>query len=249
VIIISIKRYINFLNKNILNGEVNDMDKEKLLQMQFALFFLQPQARPDLMIQKINEIFEDRFDQMPVIIPLPDQAPIDIPIVNMRNSKGDFFCNISKGRLDIIFNFGLSDEITNKKVENFMHQIKSFAKAIMNYKEMNRFGIIAQYFIPSVESIKEIQNKYYKVQLNDLAEISVRYNRRRKLDILDLNDIIEIKDVTIQSDNGTEKGIFIVRDFNNVVNTKTNITYDEINSVIIKYMGLFQTKEILELIK
>lgn len=73
----------------------------KLVNLQIALFFKNRLERPDLFANRINSRLNNKFDDMPQIINLPDEAPADIPVLQMHSSMDDSRFNVSKQRCDL----------------------------------------------------------------------------------------------------------------------------------------------------
>ena len=91
----------------------------------------------------------------------------------------------------------------------------NFSRVIIEMKEITRFGFVGTYFIQKTNPISEIQTKFIKneKQKQNLEELSIRYNSRSSYENLTLNDVVEISKGEI---NGTQEGIVIRRDFNNI---------------------------------
>ena len=191
------------------------MAKEKIVQLQMALFFKGIENRPDRLVGKIDDVMGGLFDQMPTIIPIPSDAPAEFPSVIMRSSNGVYVCNISKTRIDLVVNLAQSSESFSVNIEKFLNQVKNFSRVILEMKEITRFGFVGTYFIQKTNPISEIQTKFIKneKQKQNLEELSIRYNSRSSYENLTINDVVEISKGEI---NGTQEGIVIRRDFNNI---------------------------------
>ena len=55
----------------------------KLVNIQIALFFANKIERPDLFANRVNSRLNNLFDAMPQILNLPDDAPDEIPLVQI----------------------------------------------------------------------------------------------------------------------------------------------------------------------
>ena len=100
-------------------------------------------------------------------------------------------------------------------LERIGDQSADIAELILEMKEITRFGFVGTYFIQKTNPISEIQTKFIKneKQKQNLEELSIRYNSRSSYENLTLNDVVEISKGEI---NGTQEGIVIRRDFNNI---------------------------------
>ena len=224
------------------------MSKERLLQLQFALFFKSIENRPDKLISKVDAAMGDLFDQMPNMMPLPQEAPPEIPRVTMRSSDGIYVCNISKNRIDFIGNYITSGSSVATNLEDFIEKIYSFSEAIFKDKSIIRFGFIEQYFLEHSNGVDKIKSKYLKLELGNLEELSLRYNQVFVSGSLEMNDIVEISKGSIFISGVTQKeGIIIQRDFNN--KPLEVITIEDMKSVIDSNINKFKTSGIRELIE
>ena len=70
----------------------------KIENLQIALFFKNPILRPDIEFKSFIEKFNTLFDLMPTQIPIPNNAPLDIPLMILNSSNNLYSCNISKSR-------------------------------------------------------------------------------------------------------------------------------------------------------
>lgn len=82
---------------------------------------------------------------MPTILPIPDDAPPEIPTVIMQSSDGKYGCNIARSRIDFVINYNNSQS-ASVQLEEFMERIRPFAALIFGYKNIIRFGLVGKYF-------------------------------------------------------------------------------------------------------
>lgn len=190
--------------------------KEKLIQLQFALFFHETELRPDRFIPKIESVFDELFDQIPTILPIPPDAPAEIPVVILNSGDNKYACNISRSRIDFIVNTSNFDVNTNVEVDNFIEKLRPFASMMFGLRKINRFGLIGHYFCKTDNPIKQIQTKFLKNDIGSLQELNLRYNKKFKSSGFDFNHLIEVGQSNQFVNEEMVEGIFIQRDINNV---------------------------------
>lgn len=213
------------------------MDKIKLIQMQLALFFKDLELRPDRLGSKVDSSL-DIFDMMPTNIPVPPDAPSEMPVTIMSSSNGKFNCNISRSRLNFIINFGNSDDALTPQVESFFSYVKTLSDVVLDEKEVIRFGIVAQYFLKDKYAVKRIDKKYFRDDFSNYEELNVRFNKRSEINGLTMNDVVDIGKA-ISKINGIEHpGVLIQRDVNNIpVSGLDKTDIEELtNEIKIKFM-------------
>ncbi|MFE3973273.1 MULTISPECIES: hypothetical protein [unclassified Peribacillus] len=223
------------------------MSKEKLIQLQFALFFEEMDNRPDKFINKIDEALDGVFDQMPTILPIPADAPPEIPSVTMQSSNGLYVCNIAKNRIDFVMNCINSGDSASVIFENFISKIRLFSNVVFGSKNIIRFGFIGRYFYKRNDPAKVIQSKYFKDDLGELEEINLRFNKRFESNDLSFNDVVEISKGSVSENNGPEQyGIVIQRDMNNI--PVVSLQKEDMLSVIKSREDNFKLSGISELV-
>ncbi|MFS0776262.1 hypothetical protein ABC255_09670 [Neobacillus sp. 3P2-tot-E-2] len=224
------------------------MSEISLVQLQYALFFDSIENRPDKLIPRVDDALDGVFDQMPTILPIPQDAPPEVPSVIMQSSNGVYTCNIARTRIDFIVNYGNSGQSVSVNVDDFIKQIRIFSNSVSKYKKFTRFGFVGKYFLKDNNPSRKIQNKYFKKDLGDLEELNFRFNKRFESNELTLNDVVEISKGTINEVGRTsQQGVFIQRDMNNVP-VSTSLATEEILKVITSHQNSFTISGISELI-
>ncbi|MER1958862.1 MAG: hypothetical protein ABS942_15875 [Solibacillus sp.] len=220
---------------------------EKLIHVQLAMFFETPENRPDKLANKIEDVVKDVFDQMPNIIPLPSEAPPEIPRVIMQSSDGVFTCNIGSNRVDFIGNFANFDGEIDSIFDEFLIKAYQFLEAVFESKRVIRFGLVGQYFFQEDDLTEKLKNKYFKTDIGQFDELNLKFNKRFNFEDLKFNDIIDINQGLLNGSNGVEfKGGFIQKDMNNI--PSTSIDLNKIKKLIELNKVKFSKEKIRELI-
>ena len=220
------------------------MKQLKLLQLQLALFFEDIEMRPD---RFVSEISDNIFDQMPIILPVPQDAPAEIPVVMLNSSDGKYSCNIARSRIDFVLNNMNSNNDILDDLIGFINSIRSYVAIIFGKKRIIRFGLIGQYFIESNNAVNTIETKYLKNTIGNLEELNIRYNKRFNSESMMFNDVVEIGKGSITNENITKDGVVIQRDINNVPENKS-IEIEEMFMAIKSKLNDFDAKGIMEIV-
>ena len=229
------------------NKKKKEGSQMRILSIQIALFFKEFQSRPDKYIAKIENHFDDMFDNMPVIRPIPHEAPGDIPVVILSSSKQKVKINISKTRMDFFIDMDETEAISEaiSKNKQLLQKYIEFAK-----KELDviRMGIIANTFIEDNNAIETLKKKYFAVKMDNLNEISIRYNQLSKLKKMRINNLYNFESVTAQINGKDVDGIVLNIDINNqVVNENLRIN-GNIAELLEYALGRFREERIREVI-
>lgn len=222
---------------------------EKIVKLQLALFFQNPISRPDNLMEGINSSMGNLFDAMPQILPIPAEAPAEIPRVQMRSEKGKYNCTIACSRVDFILNGDFRDEtIWPDLTKDFLAKVKLFIGSIFEQSRIVRFGLIANFFIPDKSPAISITKKYLKVDLNLAEEINLRFNKRTSSYGYNLNNITSVNTAVTETNGQVDKGIFIELDVNNIP-TQEPIESDAMLQLIEKQMPFLSPEKVKRLVK
>lgn len=222
----------------------------KLVNLQIALFFNNRMERPDLFANRINSRLNNRFDDMPQIINLPDEVPSDIPIVQMHSSKDDSRFNVSKQRCDLLLSPELLAQTSlSSSVNNYQELFFDYLKAVFEEtQEIIRVGLIVTGFEEKTAPAMYISEKYLSSSLSS-KEASIRINRPETADGFDLNNILEIADGNLINENLgiNQTGIVIKRDINNVPKDGFLLTSKNIKTIWKRALPFFTDKKLGEI--
>lgn len=174
------------------------MPEIKVRQHQLALFL-----ENALLVDKLDtaRIFREEMGEdlsgEPTILPIPNDAPSEIPRIILSSSDKVFVCNISPTRVDFIINLN-NPQITPetvKKVEDLTSYIKSLAKIILTHLKwkINRLA-----YIKSVELnlkggvIQNISSKLTKDISENATQLQIHKMQTVKIDKTTSNHWIRI---------------------------------------------------------
>lgn len=222
---------------------------EKIVKLQLALFFQNQVSRPDNLMGGINSSMGNLFDAMPQILPIPAEAPAEIPRVQMRSENGKYNCNIACSRVDFILNGDFRDEVVWPDfTKDFLAKVKLFISSVFDQSKVVRFGLIGNFFIPDKSATTSMTRKYLKIDLNSAEEINLRFNKRSSSHGYTLNNITSVNTALAETNGQTDKGIFIELDVNNVP-TRDPIKLDAMLQLIEKQMPDFSPEKVKGLVK
>lgn len=205
----------------------------KLLSVQNALFFENPIARPDKYVETINSAMDNVFkDVIPLITPLPEGAPLEMPIVQIATANNLLNVNIARNRADFFlnYNFKMPVEINELLIRNY---VQKFYRIICESIGVVRMGIIYNLFIEDSNGAKTIAEKYFKNSaLENAVELEFRTNVLDDLDGAKLNNLTNIGIGKVTDSEGNDSdGILILRDINNCAVDGRKLTICELDKL------------------
>ena len=197
----------------------------------------------------VNLAMGNLFDAMPQILPIPIEAPAEIPRVHMRSENGRYNCNIACSRIDFIVNGDFRDEISwPNMTRDFLAKLRLFVDNVFGESKIIRFGLIGNFFIPDKTASASLTKKYLKADLNSAEEINLRFNKRSAIHGLQLNNITSVNTVLPETNGVPDKGLFIELDVNNIP-TSAVINSNDLLQLIEKQIPLFSPDKIKGLVK
>lgn len=222
---------------------------EQVIKLQLALFFESYQMRPDNLMHSINSDMGNLFDAMPQIIPMPEDAPLDIPRVQLRSENNRYNCNIAPSRVDFIINGNGNNESSWVQLTNdFLAKLRLFVRSVNSKAGSIRFGLIGNFFVPDNANSASITRKYLKVDLNSAEEINLRFNKRNSSHGLNLNNITSINTAIAEINNVPNKGVFIELDINNVPDNR-RLDIENLIELVSKQLPNFAPEKVKGLVK
>ncbi|EHW0638006.1 hypothetical protein L3I77_004349 [Vibrio vulnificus] len=222
---------------------------EQVIKLQLALFFESYQMRPDNLMHSINSDMGNLFDAMPQVIPMPVDAPLDIPRVQLRSENNRYNCNIAPSRVDFIINGNGSNESSWVQLTNdFLAKLRLFVHSVNSKAGSIRFGLIGNFFIPDNANSASITRKYLKVDLNSAEEINLRFNKRNSSHGLNLNNITSINTAIAEINNVPNKGVFIELDINNIPDNR-RLDIENLIELVSKQLPNFAPEKVKGLVK
>lgn len=218
---------------------------ERILKLQFALFFQANLSRPDHLMNPLNSDMGNLFDAMPQILPIPEGAPADIPRVVLRSEDNRYNCNISSSRIDLIFNFTNEDDSDWPDItKDFLLKSKLFMKSIKSNADIIRFGLVGNFFFPDKNNSSVISRKYLRIDMTSAEEINLRFNKRVESHGYKLNNITSVNTAVVDD----SKGIFVELDVNNVPDGN-KLDFEKVSPIIDKYFQTFSPEQVKGLLK
>ncbi|MFA6081681.1 MAG: hypothetical protein WC741_04725 [Patescibacteria group bacterium] len=234
------------------------MEKNPLIiDSQIGIFFKDSIKRPDELISIINGELDGVFDQMPIILPVPpDINFIDVPIVTLNSSNGEYTCTIAQSRLDFYIK-GIGKQGFSDIKTNFLEKSNKILNKIKKDHKLKRLAFINRFFIKEdkdSEVISElIVKKFKRLQgETNIYSTTVQYSTRETFNDIVFNNftLIQPSITTIKNLFNHVKGVLITRDFNTIPENdySETLSKDVLGSIMDWSESKFNIDKILEII-
>lgn len=229
------------------------MKEEIIVQIQLAFFFESVIQRPDEFVVGLNESMGGIFNEVPVILPVPNAAQLlGVPLVQMRSQNGVYSCNIARNRVD----FFIAGEGKQKFIDikdDLLEKSKQYYNFFASRANIKRLGFVAKFFIqeenPDSAIANLIKDDFRVIHGGKIHQSYVRFVTRTQVRELESNNntTVERTAASIEGVGIDLLGVLITRDFNTV----PDIGYQaKINSSLIaEFINESESRFALEKIK
>lgn len=180
----------------------------------------------------VNKRVKHIFDGDPILLPIPTDAPPEIPRIILTSRDNRYRCNISAGRLDLLYNHqGKPDkELTDLRNEylTILRDISEIIKGELKADVFRLGFIVGSLAFPDdpVELIKStfIREGVFKtpkqLELNVLDRIT--------WDKLEINRWCRLSTIQIKEATGASKALSVVFDINTIPEKRYGFVVDSI---------------------
>lgn len=222
----------------------------KLISCQVALFAMDKIKRPDLLLNEINAKLSNLFDDMPMILNLPEDIPDEIPVVQAKSNNGKYVLNITRKRIDFIVNVEYQQEDNPIEVCKKMEgMIEKYYYSVFNSIDIIRVGMVHTLFEENENNTKIIFDNYLKKAYPlGCSEVSIRTNYQNLIKGMTCNNIFSIEAGELQVDAEAHKGVIIQFDTNNIPDIKMKLKPEMVKDIIKMALNKLKTGALKELI-
>ncbi len=199
------------------------MDKKLQVRALQIVFFLEHINLSDKLFvaSSFQKEFDSLFDDTPVILPVPDDAPQEIPRVTLSSKNKTYVCNIATNRVDLVHQ--MPGDMSPMVIEDTKKSINTLSlklnKLLTKKLEASsyRTGLIMNLEVPDQDGGLKFMKKYILGKPEDNA-IEVRLHKRylQKLSSIEVNNWIRINSGNKAKSSDGQPPLRIISDINSV---------------------------------
>jgi len=233
----------------------NDLEERRLLisSMQAAIFCSELLiSNKEEFIYHVVQETNDFLKGEPTILPIPDDAPQEIPRIILKSRTYPYSCNFCKNRFDFFYKEQGKPNKTSEEVfpdfRNVLNRLTTYVKTSLNIK-VKHLGFIPNFVI----ELKESGNEYllreylhpnifpnpYEIQINVLHKI--------ELELFKVNRWIKLKPLRMRNNTKDERRILVEIDINTLSEEIHDFSPDQIKRFITLAYGHIRDKVISSL--
>lgn len=197
----------------------------KIFSLLFTIFTPEILFKKSKILQHIMEDYSDKFDGDIISLPLPDDAPADIPRLILSDSYKKFRFEVAKSRA----NFHIFSKEAFEIESNFKSYLDLYFDLIKKYKEctnatIGRIGIVIKKFIekdnPTNYLFKYFCNEKLvnKEIFNYLNDFELNFRKRYSLKNFKINSWVKCKNGKLNIGNKQNlDSILVIQDINTLL--------------------------------
>jgi tryptophanyl-tRNA synthetase len=189
------------------------------------------------MANEINDNLSNLLDDDPVMLPLPEDAPADIPIIQMSSKNKRYILSIAANRIDFIYQY--KDE--NKGLfpaldffEKFLTIFKYFAEKI--HTQFTRSAMVTNWVIElgDISPAEFLRNKYIQkdTPIINPYELEIHYLTKGTIGKFEVNKWVRIKSEHKMSETEKNSLITFLIDINTVEEKIYEFDMDSLQSFL-----------------
>jgi hypothetical protein len=205
-------------------------------------------------LKKLMNMEQNIFDGAPFVLPLPDDAPIEIPRITLDNKDKKFRLEVAPIRINFFRNKInekdkiIHDDIINRAISILTELLDTLGT------QCGRIAIVIDRYCVKQDAAKEIASHFCKDSFierpfNQPSEFEIHSLKKYPfLEKFDINSWVRIKSAHIRLDNGISRSAINVHQDINTIAEGTKIyskediilfyerIYDELDKILKLYM-------------
>lgn len=215
------------------------------ISTQIALFFETAISRPDTFYNTINSDIGEIIDSMPQTLPLPPEAPAEIPRVIGNSSFGQYNLNVSINRVDLIRNYSPGEDVIHA-TNDFKRICNNLIISAMQLQKIIRVGVVGNFYISNPCPQKIIGKLYLNEKNQNSDEISLRINKKDKFNNIDINNVVNINQGNVAAPDYNGEAVIIQLDYNTEPKGKP-LDQESVISVFKEKSSAYSYKHVMEI--
>lgn len=195
-----------------------------------------------LVAQTLGNLKTIKFDGNPTILPLPKDAPLEVPRIILRTADNSFSLNISPIRIDLFYNSNKNDQegIPTKTLADIQSQVitllKEIAGIVVNKfsAHINRSAVI----INSVVKLQESSKKYFMENfvkaegVHNPNEIQLNFLMNKEFDKYKVNEWLRLHTLRNQKNPTDDTAMLIILDINSLAEVDYNFNKETLDTFL-----------------
>jgi hypothetical protein len=184
-------------------------------------------------INQLNKETGNLFDGDPIILPIPNDAPPEVPRIILKNKNDSYTLNLCQNRVDLFYNErDLKDfSPTHSLSELIPDMLDKSNSLIQSLKKLMSVRIVRLGFIVALEGITLESASIYLKELfikekplvNKIYDLNIEFLKKQTINSINSNIWFKVKPIRIEGDARDDKIISVRFDINTEADEFLNI--------------------------
>jgi len=187
------------------------------------------------LVNKLSHALPFLFEKDPTLLPIPDDAPPDIPRIMLSNKSEKYKCNISANRIDFFYKDEKEPKPFQEVFKQFYPNYKKFFTSLKSEfnPQIGRVALISKLISSLEESSNDlIKSNFLKkgIFLNPHnLDLIILY--KDKVDTFEINRLIKIRSLRKVGDPENDKALRLEIDINTLSEKTGDYNKEEIDKI------------------
>lgn len=184
--------------------------------------------------QSLNRKTKHILDSDPVLLPIPDDAPAEIPRIILASKDQRYRCNVATGRLEFAFVEGGEPQ---KKMEDVREQFLTVLRTIASVLKEEwkarvfRLGFVTGLLAFHSDPVGLLKGEYIREgALGSPQQLEVHTLSRLTLDDVEVNRWCRLSTIAIPTQKGERKALSVIFDINTITDKKHDFGVDSLTA-------------------
>ena len=173
------------------------------------------------------------YNGQPMILPIPQDAPSEIPRIILKNANKSYACNISQDRIDFTFSRKEAHATLQDVSNTFLNHLISHVEVINNNLRVSiiRVGVVVTLIFPLKESSnKFVSEKFLKEHLFENSyEVQIGILKREQLAGFETNCWFKMNTLRNKKDQSDDRALLIAYDVNTLPEKLFDLNRDQVS--------------------
>jgi hypothetical protein len=173
------------------------------------------------------------YNGQPTILPIPQDAPSEIPRIILKNENKSYFCNISQDRIDFTFKRRTPNATLQDASDTFLNHLISHVDVVNNILRVPiiRIGIIITLVLPlKISSNKFVSEKFLRENLFENShDITLGVLRKEQLAGFETNCWVKMNTMRNKKDQLDDRALIIIYDINTPPEKLFDLSRDQVS--------------------
>lgn len=179
-------------------------------------------------------------DGSPTILPIPDNAPHEIPRIIYQSKTGVYSINVSQSRIDFIRNKSNDEAVEVDKAKEFLALEKQLTDLVFDdfKSSVYRLGIILNFNVDiGVSAIEYLKSNYKQTKPNPY-QLEFNQQIQSKIESMKTNQWVRLTARNYDFDGLDKKNLNVLVDINTILEEKYKVNKDMASSFFSKSFSI-----------